>query len=100
MKTLADLLRLGDDSEETRKRLVWQKGRAIPGIDAGQWRYDDDNNLMCYTEYGQYTEYGWQIDHQIATALGGSDAYANLRPLHWRGNSQRGALVGALMNKR
>lgn len=88
------------DSEESKKRAVWAKARVIPGINPDLFRYDDDGSLICFEEYGQYTEYGWQIDHQTPTALGGLDRYGNLRPLHWRNNTSRGGLLSSILSGR
>jgi hypothetical protein len=54
---------------------------------------------MKYSEYGRLTEHGWEIDHHLPSALGGRDQSANLRPLHWKNNRRRGALIGALLNR-
>ena len=100
LKTISDQLRgLLDSSapEETRKRVVWARGTPIPGLDPNKWRWDADQNLMCYDDHGQCTEHGWEIDHELPDALGGSDAYANLRPLHWRNNRRRGGLLGSIL---
>ena len=37
-------------------------------------------------EYGQTTDYGWEIDHIHPVSLGGTDNLDNLRPLHWKNN--------------
>jgi hypothetical protein len=87
------------DPEEIKKRAVFNKGLAVPGLDASEWRWDVDSNLMKYSEHGQLTEYGWEIDHHLPSALGGGDQYDNLRPLHWRNNRRRGGLIGALLNR-
>jgi hypothetical protein len=58
---------------------------------------DCDGRLIKWSEYGRYSEYGWQIDHANPLALGGSDSPLNLRARHWRGNSYEGGLLGALI---
>lgn len=77
---------------------VWYKGTPIPGYDPAEWRRDFEGFAMRWSDYGdQSSEYGWQIDHIVAKALGGGDDLPNLRPRHWRGNqSAGGILAGAL----
>lgn len=101
-KTITDLLAAALNPEEARTRAVWAKARVIADIRLApdEWRYDDDGNIIRYSEYGQFSDYGWEIDHRLPTAFGGLDAYANLRPLHWRANRSRGGLIGALFDRR
>ena len=41
--------------------------------------------------YGQRgSNYGWEIDHIIPRSRGGTNAIANLRPLHWKNNDAKG----------
>ena len=81
------------------KTLVWLKGHEVLGRDPSLWRYDDNWTLIHWHEHGnRNSDYGWEIDHIVAKALGGSDDLANLRPLHWRANcSHGGLLANALM---
>lgn len=86
--------------EEVRIQAVWNKGRIIAGYDPNVWRYDDDGRVIGRGHYGKTdSKHGWQIDHILASALGGMDAYANLRPLHCTGNARRGGLLAALLAK-
>jgi hypothetical protein len=83
--------------DEARKLAVWVKGFAIPGYDAAIWRHDAFGHAMRYADYGdRNSEYGWEIDHIVATALGGSDDITNLRPLHHRINASLGGALSAL----
>lgn len=101
-RTIADLLAAALNPEEAHKRAVWAKGTIIADIriSPDEWRYDDDGNIIRYSEYGQFSTFGWEIDHQVPSALGGLNTYANLRPLHWRANRSRGGLIGALLDRR
>ena len=77
--------------EEARKLSVWDRGTMIPGEDPRVWRRDVYGNLMLFSAYGNRgSDWGWEIDHIVPVARGGSDDLANLRPLHWRSNLLRG----------
>ena len=79
--------------EETRIAKVWEKGQAIPGQDFDEWRRDDFGNNIRFDDYGNRdSEFGWEIDHIVTVADGGTDDINNLRPLHWRENLARNKL--------
>ena len=46
--------------------------------------------LIARNAHGQQTSQGWEIDHIVPVARGGTDALSNLRPLHWRNNDAKG----------
>lgn len=79
------------NADEAIKRAVWNKGRAINGLDPDSWRADPCGAYMQYAQHGNRdSQYGWEIDHVIPTALGGSDTLSNLQPLHWENNAAKG----------
>jgi hypothetical protein len=63
--------------------LVWQKGQIIPGADPNVLRKDRWGAYIRRDKYGDTTPngYGWEIDHDMPVARGGSDDLANLQPL-------------------
>ncbi len=90
----------GGGNNEFRVQAVWNKGRPIPNYDPNVWRYDDDGRVIKRSDYGKSdSRHGWQIVHIVASALGGLDGLANLRPLHCKGNASRGGILGGLLGK-
>lgn len=64
--------------------------RIVQGYDPRLYRLDLCGRWIAWREYGQTTQYGWEIDHMRPVALGGSDHLANLQPLHWWNNRSKG----------
>lgn len=92
--SLAGLAFFGQ-SDEQRKRLVWSKGRVIPGYDPAVWRHDAFGRVMRYADHGdRNSTHGWEIDHIHPRSLGGSDHIDNLRPLHCTNNIALGTILG------
>lgn len=75
---------------EERVAAVWEKARPALVQDADEYRFDDENRLIRFGDYGKLTETGWEVDHIMPVALGGSDHMRNLRPLHWEANRKKG----------
>lgn len=76
---------------EDRLNQIWEKGHVVRGKDPDQYRRDDNGNLMYRASYGKFSPMGWNVDHKVAQANGGSDNLRNLRPLNSRDNSSKGA---------
>jgi hypothetical protein len=68
---------------------VWQRGRVVPGYNPNEYRKDSCGAWMKRSEYGQTTNYGWEIDHIRPVAAGGTDDMANLQPLFWKNNRHK-----------
>ena len=71
-------------------RAVWNKGRPIPNSDPAVWRSDIRGAVMKYSEHGEATQQGWEIDHIKPVSRGGPDALENLQPLQWQNNRAKG----------
>jgi hypothetical protein len=63
---------------------VWRKARHSPSLDG--FRLDRFDGTMHRLEFGWKTRFGWEIDHIVPVALGGTDDIKNLQPLHWQSN--------------
>ncbi len=78
------------NTDEKIKLQVWNKGRVINGFDPSIWRRDTCGAVMKYSDHGETTKYGWEIDHIYPKARGGSDLISNLQPMQWSNNRSKG----------
>lgn len=49
--------------DDNIKRKVWNKCSIVPGKKESEYRLDCLGALIKWSEYGEYSDLGWQIDH-------------------------------------
>lgn len=74
--------------EHQRKLSAWSLAQPAPNYDPTRYRRDAYGSWIAWTEYGQRTTYGWEIDHELPKAHfpGAANQPANQRALHWKNN--------------
>lgn len=91
MSTFRNWPTLGQRFDDLTIEMVWLKGRVIDGYKPAVWRYDAYGSPMKRTEYGNTnSKHGWEIDHILPLAKGGTDSLHNLQPLQWGNNRRKG----------
>lgn len=67
-------------------KAVWEKAQTVEGFDSTKYRKDTCGAWIVWTDYGKESLYGWEIDHCLPVAKGGTDHTDNLQPLQWQNN--------------
>jgi len=76
----------GQKFDEKTIQAVWLKGKATI---YSSFRKDVCGASMQWDRYGQAGQFGWEIDHILPVALGGTDYLSNLQPLMWENNRHK-----------
>ena len=71
-------------------RAIWKKGEIVSERKPSEWRRDDFGNHIRFDDYGDRDSvFGWEVDHIVPLADGGTNKPSNLRPLQWESNVER-----------
>ncbi len=80
---------MGDFSKSKIKE-IWNKGVVLDGYDSEKYRLDACGAIMQFDLYGDTNSiYGWNVDHILAIAKGGTDELSNLRPMQHQNNTAK-----------
>lgn len=69
---------------------IWAKAQIDGNNDANVFRKDVYGTWIAWSQYGQTSQYGWEVDHIVPLSRGGSEALSNLQPLQWENNRRKG----------
>ena len=69
---------------------IFAKGSIIPGKDPDKYRKDSCGNEIYRDNYGLETPMGWEVDHSLPKAKGGTNNPRNLKPLQSSENASKG----------
>lgn len=68
---------------------IWNKALVDPNNDPNVFRKDVYGASMQWNQYGQTSKYGWEVDHIVPLARGGTEDLRNLQPLYWENNRRK-----------
>ncbi len=76
---------------EDQKHKVWAQAATVRGKDPNLYRKDPYGKIMYKPSYGKVSAMGWEVDHIVPSARGGSNSTGNLQALNTSINRQKGA---------
>jgi len=82
----------GSNWSEKEIDAVWQIAKPIPGKNRDLYRQDAYGFQIYRYSFRKTSKQGWEIDHIRPVNLGGTDDMANLQPLVWTMNREKGTL--------
>ena len=68
---------------------VWNNATIVDDSYKNEWRKDACDAWIKRDQYGKETDYGWEADHILPLAKGGTDHTDNLRAFHWKNNRSK-----------
>ena len=73
-------------AENPLLEMLWSAAPTIFGLDPAIFRQDRYGALIARNQYGKKTPIGWEIDHLMPRAHGGTDSVGNLEAIQWHDN--------------
>jgi hypothetical protein len=71
------------------KELVWENAEVFENYDPKMWRKDPCGACISWREFRKRTKYGWNVDHILPKAKGGTNHIFNLCAMHWENNQNK-----------
>ena len=71
------------------KELVWKEADILADKDPNMWRIDPCGACINWREFNKKTKYGWNVDHILPQAKGGTYHIFNLCAMHWKNNMNK-----------
>jgi hypothetical protein len=70
---------------------IWNSATIVPEDkeNGKTWRKDYCGAWIRFDQHGKEFEYGWEVDHMLPEAKGGTLHFDNLAALHWRNNRSK-----------
>ena len=74
---------------QKQRKLVWEKAGVLENENPNFWRIDPCGACINWYEFGKRSKYGWNIDHILPRAKGGTDVILNFCVMHWKNNQSK-----------
>ena len=90
-KTAASNAKIGSNGKQYDTitiNAVWEKANKEFGFFF--FKRDQFGTIIAKHDYGEKTQYGWEIIHIIPDSQGGTNEIDNLQPIHWKNASMKG----------
>lgn len=70
-------------------KAVWEKAIPVENYDKSKYRKDVCGAWIAWESYGKESDLGWEVDHALPVAKGGTDHSDNLRAMNWQNNRSK-----------